>query len=65
MTVVADRTDLDEPDVSTPRSWRIVDRRDDCPDVATLFVRPVEGDLPGFAPAQFSMLGLPGLGELL
>lgn len=64
MTVLADRRALDEIDVGTPRSWRIVDRRDDCPEVATLFVRPIEGELPPFAPAQFSMLGLPGLGEV-
>jgi NAD(P)H-flavin reductase len=67
VTVTDDRTGRDdrhELDAFTPRSWRIVDRRDDCPEVATLFLRPVEDDLPSFLPAQFSMLGLPGVGEV-
>lgn len=46
-----------------PRPYRIVDRLDEGPGISTLHVVPVEGELPGFQPAQVSMLGAFGVGE--
>lgn len=50
------------PDV--PVAYRLVDRVAETHDVATLWVAPVHGPPPPFEPAQFSMIGLPGLGDV-
>jgi NAD(P)H-flavin reductase len=50
------------PDV--PVSYRVVARHQDTVDVVTLRVQPVVGPLPPFLPAQFSMIGVAGVGEV-
>lgn len=52
------------PTPAVPGLWRVVGRRVDADDVATLFVRPLDGEPPAFEPAQFSMIGVPGVGEI-
>jgi NAD(P)H-flavin reductase len=52
----ADRGDLLEV-------WRVLDVRPECEDVVTLSVHPLTGRPPIFRPAQFSMIGVPGVGE--
>ena len=47
-----------------PVPYGVVDVLPETPDVATLLVAPLDGPLPDFFPAQFSMVGLPGLGEV-
>ena len=49
--------------LATPTPARVLDRRVEGDDVVTIFVHPVEGPLPPFAPAQFSMVGVAGIGE--
>lgn len=49
--------------LDTPVPYRVVATRYEGPKVGTLLVRPVDGPLPEFEPAQFSMLGVPGIGE--
>ncbi len=44
--------------------WTVVGTRRECADTATLTVRPASGQAPEFRPAQFSMLGIPGVGEV-
>ncbi len=46
-----------------PRGYVVVDKVEEAPDVFTLKVHPLEGDLPSFRPAQVSMLGAFGIGE--
>lgn len=43
--------------------WRVAATRREGADVATVAVRPTSGEPPPFRPAQFSMLGIPGVGE--
>jgi anaerobic sulfite reductase subunit B len=50
------------PDV--PVSYRIVARERETDDVVTLRVQPVYGPLFSFQPAQFSMIGVVGVGEV-
>lgn len=50
------------PDVPVP--YRVVARHNDTPDVVTLRVQPLFGQLPRFRPAQFSMIGVAGVGEV-
>ncbi len=50
--------------VDVPMPYRIVARDEETSDVVTLRVQPVVGDLPGFRPAQFSMIGVMGVGEV-
>ncbi len=52
-----------EPTPDIPVPYRVIARHDDTNDVATLRVRPVSGELPPFRPAQFSMIGIAGIGE--
>ena len=47
-----------------PRPFRVVERRQDTVDTATLTLEPVEGAPLTFAPGQFTMLGLLGVGEV-
>ena len=47
-----------------PVPYRVVARHVETADVVTLRVQPVVGDLPGFRPAQFSMIGVMGVGEV-
>lgn len=49
--------------LDTPVAYRLLDRRDEGVDVTTLFVHPLDGPLPPFEPAQFSMIGVAGVGE--
>jgi len=51
-------------ELDVPVPYRIVGRRSEGPKVATILVHPVDGPLPEFAPAQFSMIGVPGVGEV-
>lgn len=50
------------PDV--PALYRVVGRVEEGPDVVTLSVRPAFGPLLPFLPAQFSMIGVFGVGEV-
>jgi anaerobic sulfite reductase subunit B len=50
--------------LDTPVPYRVVGRRVEGPNVGTLLVHPIDGSLPEFEPAQFSMIGVPGLGEV-
>ena len=50
------------PDI--PVAYRVVGRHEDTVDVVTLRVQPVDGPLPRFGPAQFSMIGVVGVGEV-
>jgi anaerobic sulfite reductase subunit B len=50
------------PDV--PVLYRVVERIEEAPDVVTLRVRPAFGQLRPFLPAQFSMIGVLGIGEV-
>jgi NAD(P)H-flavin reductase len=45
------------------RAWTVVGTRRESVDATTLIVRPASGDPFEFLPAQFSMLGVPGVGE--
>ncbi len=46
-----------------PRPYRVLDKVTEGSDVVTVHLAPVEGALPGFLPAQVSMLGAFGVGE--
>ncbi len=50
--------------LDTPVPYRVVATRYEGPKVGTLLVHPVDGSPPDFEPAQFSMLGVPGVGEV-
>jgi anaerobic sulfite reductase subunit B len=50
------------PDVA--RSFRVAAKRAETSDVVTLRVEPMHGHLPSFRPAQFSMIGVLGVGEV-
>lgn len=50
------------PDIPVP--YRVIARDHDASDVVTLRVHPVSGRLPRFRPAQFSMIGVAGVGEV-
>lgn len=50
------------PDI--PVLYRVVERIEEVPDVVTLRVQPAFGRLPPFLPAQFSMIGVLGVGEV-
>ena len=50
------------PDI--PRAFRVVAREPETSDVVTLHVAPLQGGLPAFRPAQFSMIGVLGVGEV-
>jgi anaerobic sulfite reductase subunit B len=52
------------PLADVPVPYRVVARHVETADVVTLRVQPVVGDLPGFRPAQFSMIGVMGVGEV-
>jgi NAD(P)H-flavin reductase len=47
---------------SQPGPWRVTDVRSEAPDVVTLALSPSEPFR--FAPGQFNMVGLPGIGEV-
>ena len=49
---------------SVPLPFRVLDRRLETHDVVTLTVAPVDGLPPSFEPAQFSMIGIVGLGDV-
>lgn len=51
-------------DLEIPIPARVVDRVRETHDVVTLWLQPLSGDVPEFEPAQFSMIGHPGLGEV-
>ena len=51
-------------DPMLPRPFRVVERRQDTSDTATLVLEPLDGPSLGFAPGQFTMLGLLGVGEV-
>lgn len=52
-------------DPMLPRPFRLVDRRQETADTATLWLRPNDGHVGyRFEPAQIGMVGLPGLGEV-
>jgi anaerobic sulfite reductase subunit B len=53
-----------EPTPDIPVPYRVIARHDDTSDVVTLRVQPVSGELPRFRPAQFSMIGVVGVGEV-
>ena len=50
------------PDV--PRAFRVASKQIETSDVVTLSVVPLDGPLPEFRPAQFSMIGVLGVGEV-
>lgn len=50
--------------LDTPIPYRVVGRRVEGPKVGTVLVHPIDGSLPEFEPAQFSMIGVPGVGEV-
>ncbi len=50
--------------LDTPVPNRVIERRAEGPKVGTLLVHPIDGPLPEFEPAQFSMVGVPGIGEV-
>jgi len=50
--------------VDMPVPYRLVARHEETADVVTLRVQPVMGELPDFRPAQFSMIGVMGVGEV-
>jgi len=50
------------PDVPVPA--RVIARTEEVPDVVTLRLRPTFGLLEEFQPAQFSMIGVAGVGEV-
>ncbi len=50
------------PDI--PVLYRVVERIEEAPEVVTLRVQPAFGRLPSFLPAQFSMIGVLGVGEV-
>jgi len=52
------------PLVDAPVPYRVVARHAETADVVTLRVQPLAGNLPGFRPAQFSMIGVMGVGEV-
>ena len=52
------------PGVDVPVPYRVVDVLPEGPEVATLHVVPEDRRPPDFLPAQFSMIGVPGLGEV-
>jgi NAD(P)H-flavin reductase len=47
-----------------PRSYEVVGRHWEIDEVATLTVRPTEGEMPAFRPGQFAMLYAFGAGEI-
>ena len=51
-------------DVMAPRSFRVLDRRQDTADTVTLVLEPVDGVPLRFAAGQFTMLGVLGVGEV-
>jgi NAD(P)H-flavin reductase len=51
-------------DPMRPRPFRVVGRRQDTSDTATLALEPVGGPALSFAPGQFTMLGRLGVGEV-
>lgn len=50
------------PDI--PRAYRVLSKQTETDDVVTLRVVPLDGPLPAFRPAQFSMIGVLGVGEV-
>ena len=46
-----------------PQPYRVVEKVAETADITTLHVVPVDGPLPSFEPAQFSMVGAFGVGE--
>ena len=50
--------------VDMPVPNRVVARHEETVDVVTLRVQPVAAELPDFQPAQFSMIGVVGVGEV-
>ncbi len=53
-----------ERDPMVPAPYRVVDRRDETHDSATLRLEPVDAALPAFLPGQFTMLYARGVGEI-
>ncbi|MEL6890932.1 MAG: hypothetical protein AAFP84_05010, partial [Actinomycetota bacterium] len=60
MTVLAARPSRP---VDVPQPARVLARVVETDDVVTLRVAPTRGPIDGFAPAQFSMIGVVGLGD--
>jgi NAD(P)H-flavin reductase len=48
----------------TPLPYRIVDRRQETLDTATLLLEPVDAQLPNWSPGQFTMMYAFGVGEI-
>jgi len=63
-TVTGARGDAGFHDPMQPRPFRVVDRRADTTDTVTLGLEPVTGPPMTFAPGQFTMLGMLGVGEV-
>ena len=64
-TDLGTRTPAAAPDdPMLPRPFRVVARRQDTVDTATLDLEPVNGPRLTFAPGQFTMLGRLGVGEV-
>jgi NAD(P)H-flavin reductase len=64
MTTTADRAVLDGPGAMTPRRYRVVARRQDTHDTATLDLIPLYGEQLAFRSGQFMMLYAFGVGEI-
>ena len=47
-----------------PRPFRVIAHRQDTPDTVTLALEPVDGRDLAFAPGQFTMIGILGVGEV-
>lgn len=62
MSTAAPSVETRSSDVPVP--YRVVGRHVETPDVVTMRVDPVSGPLPAFRPAQFSMIGVAGVGEV-
>lgn len=63
-THVSARGSVFEPGPDLPVPHRIVAREQETVDVVTLHVEPLRGPLARFEPAQFSMIGVVGVGEV-
>jgi NAD(P)H-flavin reductase len=61
---VADVAVPQAPDPMATRPYRVVERRQDTADTATLVLRALDGEPMSFAPGQFTMLQAFGVGEV-
>ncbi len=51
-------------DTSIPRPWRVVSRRQELRDAVSIRITPLDGVCPPFAPGQFNMLYVFGVGDV-